>query len=86
MYSSALIFGIRYTLKEEKRKNMKVHISTKEASALVGVSPTTFKRYAREHKYRKKLDIYRFTHKNVRYCRDSVIAFIEANKSVRANH
>lgn len=61
---------------------MGLQITAKEASALIGIGYSTFKRYAREHKHRNELIIYRHSYKNVRYCRDSVVAFVKANKPV----
>jgi len=69
---------------KKRGENMKLKLTAKEASELIGVGYSTFKRYAREHEHRKKLVIYRYSHKNVRYCRDSVLAFDKANMSVMA--
>lgn len=60
---------------------MKTKITAKEAAILLDVGYSTFKRYVRTHKHRKLIVVYRRAHNNVRYCRESVLAFDEATKA-----
>ncbi|WP_335992336.1 hypothetical protein [Pseudoalteromonas sp. CH_XMU1449-3] len=60
---------------------MTEEIRAAEAAKILNIGTSTFKRYAKEHKNRDILVVFRYSHKNVTYSKESVLAFKYANKA-----
>ncbi|WP_462148281.1 hypothetical protein [Pseudoalteromonas gelatinilytica] len=60
---------------------MTEEIRAAEAAELLNIGTSTFKRYVKKHKNRSTFVVYRYSHKNVTYCKKSVMAFKYANKA-----